>query len=426
MARIESSSPPGVSISTSSAWRHRSWPAQWPVQLVPRSPAEWCRRERACPLAAAGPAGKLKPKAAEQPINQPRQQSAFHDFPCLPIAMQHGSLLADLPALALASYGLRARARARSSTVTPATSLPQSACRNSPAPQLCAAASPARSFIAFLPRRSMAGRKIQPRQHQVRIGRGRSSSAACASLRAPSASPVRSRTSASPACASATAVGSHRGLIQPLSLEQQPAIQILLGLAGQLLRPLSRRQRGQPRRIHLVQHQRRLAKGHRSKLRAMRSSGSAFASAPALDLAPAACFGRPLPRRLQRLRLAVVGPQLQALRQFGQRLRGVSVALQAHRQVEVVVGRVGVGGRGLPKQRSAVVALPADWQRPRCSPPQPAAIRAPRRQTPSRPWHSRRKTAATARDRSPLPARPDRCGPTLANAAAACSYCWPL
>ena len=51
--------------------------------------------------------------------------------------------------------------------------------------------------------------------------KGRSSRAACASLRAPAASPVRSLTSASPSCASATLSSATACLIEPLRLKQQ-------------------------------------------------------------------------------------------------------------------------------------------------------------------------------------------------------------
>ncbi len=91
---------------------------------------------------------------------------------------------------------------------------------------------------------------------------GPSSSAACASLRAASASPLRSRTSASPACAScALRHRRPRLLIQPLRLQQQPAVQKTLCLRAERLRPIARRQRRQPPGIHLVQHRRRLPEG---------------------------------------------------------------------------------------------------------------------------------------------------------------------
>ena len=63
------------------------------------------------------------------------------------------------------------------------------------------------------------------------------------------------------------------------------------------------------------------------------------------------------PGLLNRLGLAVVGTQAQALGQFRQGLGGVAAALEADGQVEVVVGRIGVGGHSLAEERNAVLAL---------------------------------------------------------------------
>ena len=70
-----------------------------------------------------------------------------------------------------------------------------------------------------------------------------------------------------------------------------------------------------------------------SKVRTMRSSGSTFDGA------------RLLPRGHQGLRLAVVGPVLEALAQFGQGFGAVPVAFEAHGEIEVIIRVIGIGRR---------------------------------------------------------------------------------
>ena len=56
-------------------------------------------------------------------------------------------------------------------------------------------------------------------------------------------------------------VGGHGRLIEPLRLEQQAVIQILMSLGGKHLRALQRRKRGQARGAHLVHHEGGLVEG---------------------------------------------------------------------------------------------------------------------------------------------------------------------
>ena len=62
----------------------------------------------------------------------------------------------------------------------------------------------------------------------------------------------------------------------------------------------------------------------------------------------------------ERLGLAVIGPQLEALGQLRLRFSGLSVTLEADGKVKVIIGGVGIGSHGLTEESDSVVALAAD------------------------------------------------------------------
>jgi hypothetical protein len=222
------------------------------------------------------------------------------------------------------------------------------------------------------------------------------------------------------------AVGGHGRLIKPLGFEQQPAVKIIFGLGGQLLRSLARREAASREASIWSSISAAWRKATASKLRAMRSSGSALVASALQSCRD--LFVRPFQAR------AAPGPRCRWAAAAGTAptrsgRRRLSVALQAHRQIEVVVGCIGIGGHRLAEERNAVVALAADRD--------PLVVQDLGQRQNARHAIKRllglgivagkqqRQSAIESRP----PARRARAGvapPTLAKAAAASSYCWLL
>ena len=157
------------------------------------------------------------------------------------------------------------------------------------------------------------------------------------------------------------AVGGKGGLIEPLGFKKQAAIQVIRSLRGQLFRALMRGKRGQSRGIHLVQHLRGLAEGDGVKVarNALQRIGFGLGGRTCIRggaLAGSRCF----PVCRERLGLAVIGPQLEALGQLRLRFSGLSATLEADGKVKVIIGGVGIGSHGLTEESDSVVALAAD------------------------------------------------------------------
>src|SRR5215472_18241272 len=189
------------------------------------------------------------------------------------------------------------------------------------------------------------GSQVKPGQHQVCIRRG-SQRQRCLSLFARPGRVARAlpHFGQAPVGLLAAAVSGNRLLIQSLRFEHQSARKIFPRLPGERMRALLRRKRFKARSLHLVQHHGGLTERYRVK--------------PALDALQrlnARCCCRLLPRLLDRLRLAVIGPRLQVLSHLRLAAALVAVALKAHREVEVVVRRVGIRRLRLPEQRRAIV-----------------------------------------------------------------------
>jgi len=147
--------------------------------------------------------------------------------------------------------------------------------------------------------------------------------------------------------------------VQPFSLENQPAIQIVLALTGKLRRSVMGRKRSDSGGLHLIHHARSLAKRDlvKSALNALERIRVLRIGA----LAETRCRRRALlPGLQQSLRFGITGAQFDALRHFGNGPGGILMAHEAHCKIEVIIRIGSICANCLTEERGSILSLAAD------------------------------------------------------------------